>query len=131
MNYVNMRNECRLNAMLELREKFMRELADKRPAVLQDWPVDISKKESQQTVRDTVLKGVEEIFESLTHIRGWKPHRLTEISDFDKNAFLEEYVDAFNYFFSVLVMLGVSPEEFFEAYLKKDRIIHDRLKKDY
>ena len=47
------------------------------------------------------------------------------------DSFLEEYVDAFNYFLSVLVMLGVSAEEFFEAYEHKDRVIHDRLKKDY
>lgn len=124
-------DSCRLTKMLELREKFMKDLATKRPAVLQSWPVDISKKDSQQAVRDTVLKGVEEMFESLQHIRGWKPHRLTEITEFDKDAFLEEYVDAFNYFLSVLVMLDVSADEFFEAYAKKDRIIHDRLKKDY
>lgn len=116
---------------MELRERFMTDLAAKRPAVLQKWPVEISKKESQQIVRDTVLKGVEEIFESLSHIRGWKPHRLTEINEFDKDAFLEEYVDAFNYFLSVLVILGVSEEEFFAAYIKKDKIIHDRLDKDY
>lgn len=124
-------DDCKLNAMFHLREKFMKDLAAKRPAVLQRWPVDISKKESQQTVRDTVLKGVEEMFESLAHIRGWKPHRLTEINDFDRDSFLEEYVDAFNYFLSVLVMLGVTPDEFFEAYKKKDGIIHDRLKNDY
>jgi len=123
--------DCKLKTMLHLREAFMKELASKRPAVLQDWPVDITKKESQQAVRDTVLKGVEEMFESLAHIRGWKPHRLTEICDFDRESFLEEYVDAFNYFLSVLVMLGVDEKEFFDAYVKKDRIIHDRLGKDY
>lgn len=124
-------DDCKLNVMFQLREKFMKDLAAKRPAVLQSWPVDISRKESQQVVRDTVLKGVEEMFESLAHIRGWKPHRLTEINEFDRESFLEEYVDAFNYFLSVLVMLGVTPEEFFEAYTKKDNIIHDRLKGDY
>lgn len=124
-------DNCRFAKMMELRERFMADLAAKRPAVLQKWPVEISKKESQQIVRDTVLKGVEEIFESLSHIRGWKPHRLTEINEFDKDAFLEEYVDAFNYFLSVLVILGVSEEEFFAAYVKKDKIIHDRLDKDY
>lgn len=124
-------DNCRFAKMMELRERFMTDLAAKRPAVLQKWPVEISKKESQQIVRDTVLKGVEEIFESLSHIRGWKPHRLTEINEFDKDAFLEEYVDAFNYFLSVLVILGVSEEEFFAAYIKKDKIIHDRLDKDY
>ena len=124
-------DSCRLTKMLELREKFMLDLAKKRPAVLQDWPVDITTKESQQHVRDTVLKGVEEMFESLQHLKNWKPHRSTEVQDFDHEAFLEEYVDAFNYFMSVLVMLGINAEELFQAYVKKDKIIHDRLQKDY
>jgi len=117
--------------MLELREKFMRDLADNRPAVLQQWPVDISTKQAQQVVRDTVLKGVEEMFESLSHVRGWKPHRLTEVNEFDRESFLEEYVDAFNYFLSVLVMLGITPEELFEAYVRKDKIIHERINRGY
>ena len=124
-------DDCKLNIMFQLREKFMKDLAEKRPAVLQHWPVDISKKESQQVVRDTVLKGVEEIFESLAEVRGWKPHRLTEINEFNREAFLEEYIDAFNYFLSVLIMLDVDANEFFEAYKKKDRIIHDRLANGY
>jgi dimeric dUTPase (all-alpha-NTP-PPase superfamily) len=123
--------ECKLKKMLELRERFMKDLASKRPAVLQTWPVNISAKESQQTVRDTMLKGVEEMFEALQHLKNWKPHRTTEITDFDHEAFLEEYVDAFNYFLSVLVMLGIDSEELFQAYARKDSIIHDRLKKDY
>jgi len=117
--------------MLQLREHFMSELAARRPMVLQQWPVDIKTKESQQVVRDTVLKGVEEMFESLQHLKNWKPHRDTEVRDFDHQAFLEEYVDAFNYFLSVLVMLGIDADEFYEAYLRKDAIIHERLKVGY
>lgn len=124
-------DNCKLDKMFDLREKFMRCLAEKRPATLQEWPLDISKKESQQVVRDTVLKGVEEIFESLAEVRGWKPHRLTEISEFNREAFLEEYIDAFNYFISVLIMLNISAEEFFEVYKRKDKIIHDRLTSGY
>lgn len=124
-------DNCKLDIMFQLREKFMKDLAEQRPAVLQVWPVDITKKESQQIVRDTVLKGVEEMFESLAHIRGWKPHRLTEINEFDRDSFLEEYIDAFNYFISVLIMLNVTPDELFEAYKKKDKIIHDRLERNY
>ena len=123
--------DCRLKSMFEMREAFMRSLAAARPAVLQEWPLDVSQKKSQQVVRDTVLKGVEEMFESLQHVRGWKPHRLTEVTEFDRDAFLEEYVDAFNYFLSVLVMLGVTPEEFYEAYVKKDATIHARLESGY
>lgn len=124
-------SDCRLQKMFELREAFMKALAERQPVVLQNWPVDISTKDSQQHVRDTVLKGVEEMFESLAHLKNWKPHRLTQNPDFDHAAFLEEYVDAFNYFLSVLVMLGITPEELFEAYVKKDKIIHERINRGY
>lgn len=117
--------------MLELREKFMRDLATARPAVLQKWPVDISTKEGQQAVRDTVLKGVEEMFEALAHLKNHKAHRLTEVKDFDQDSFLEEFVDAFNFFLAVPIMLGISTDEFFEAYLKKDAIIHERIRRGY
>jgi len=52
-------------------------------------------------------------------------------SDFDREEFLEEMVDAFNYFFAMLVMLGVTPEEFFDAYLAKNEKIHQRLSGNY
>lgn len=125
-------SDCKLEKMMYLRESFMKALADARKDVLQEWPLDISKKKSQQVVRDTVLKGVEEMFESLAHLKAWKPHKtVSEDPDFNRSEFLEEYVDAFNYFLSVLIMLDVDAEEFFDAYVKKDRIIHDRIKQNY
>lgn len=123
--------EDRLTRMLEMREHFMRELAANRPGVLQKWPVDITSKDGQQAIRDNVLKGVEEMFEALQHLKNWKPHRASEVKDFDQDAFLEEYVDAFNFFLAVPIMLGISADELFEAYLKKDVVIHDRIKRGY
>lgn len=121
----------KLDKMLIMREEFMRALAEKNKSVLQAWPVDIKLKASQQAVRDTVLKGVEEIFESLASLKNWKPHRQTEISDFNREEFLEEYVDSLNYFFAALIMLGITSDELFEAYKRKDAIIHKRLETNY
>ena len=121
----------RLSEIFERRESFMRKLREQMPHSSPEWPVDLSLKENQQHVRDMALRGVEEMFEALQHLKNWKPHRDTEIRDFDKAEFLEEVVDAFNYFLSVLVLTGVSSEEFFDAYAKKDRIIHKRLETGY
>lgn len=123
--------EDRLAKMLSLREQFMKDLAAARPAVLQKWPVDVKSREGQQAIRDNVLKGVEEMFEALQHLKNWKPHRASEVKDFDQDAFLEEYVDAFNFFLAVPIMLGISADELFEAYLKKDRIINERIHRGY
>jgi hypothetical protein len=121
----------RLDKIFELRKSFMSMLEDVKPGSYPLWPLDISSKASQQVLRDTALKGIEEMFEALQHLKNWKPHRSTEMPDFDRTDFLEEVVDAFNYFLSVLVLVGVTEDEFFEAYNKKDSIIRSRLTSGY
>lgn len=121
----------KLDEMFRLRQSFMEAMKTAKPGIYPSWPVDISEKESQQLLRDTALKGVEEMFEALGHLKNWKPHRTTEITEFDRDEFLEEIVDAFNYFFSILVLTGVTSDELFNTYVKKDDIIHKRLQTGY
>ena len=126
-----MNSSDKLDQMLFLRERFMAALKEKNNSVLPEWPVDVTSKKSQQVLRETVLKGVEEMFEALGHLKNWKPHRETEITDFDHEEFLEEFVDGMNYFLSVLVLLGHNSEDLFRVYKKKDQIIHDRIRRGY
>ena len=121
----------RLELMFSLREQFMHALNRHKPGAYPSWPVEISEKSSQQAMRDTALRGVEEVFEAMQHCRNWKPHRNVEDRSFDRDKFVEEMVDALNYFFSLLVMVGVDAQEFFLAFERKDRIIHQRLRSDY
>tara|TARA_R110000824_G_scaffold47830_1_gene135714 strand:- start:2190 stop:2543 length:354 start_codon:yes stop_codon:yes gene_type:complete len=117
--------------MFHLREDFMTALRHKIPESYPEWPLDLHKKKDQQFCRDMALRGVEEMFEALQHLKNWKPHRKTEIEEFDKEEFLEEIVDAFNYFFSILILTGHTSQDLYEAYLSKDQIIHKRLKTGY
>ena len=126
-----MKTTDKLEKMFELRNNFMRRIKELKPQEYPNWPINMGDKESQQHVRDMALRGVEEMFEALQHFKNWKPHRDAEIRDFDRQAFLEEIVDAFNYFFSVLILTGVSVDELFQAYAKKDEIIHARLSSGY
>ena len=121
----------RLDDIFKKREIFMCLIKEKFKDTYPDWPIDISKKNAQATVRETALKGVEEMFEALGHLKNWKPHRETEVPEFNRKEFLEEVVDSFNYFFSLLVLLGVDSEEFYEAFNYKDKIIKERLTKGY
>ena len=89
------------------------------------------KKDHQQICRDVALKGVEEMFEALQHLKNWKPHRVTEIKEFNRDDFLEEIVDAFNYFFSLVILTGFDENDLYETYIKKDKIIHKRLRDGY
>ena len=113
------------------RESFMQLIKNKFPETYPDWPVDLSDKKSQITCRETALKGVEEMFEALGHLKNWKPHRQTDMPEIDREEFLEEIVDAFNYFFSLIILIGVDVNEFYDAYNKKDKIIRSRIKEGY
>ena len=121
----------RLSEIFDRRESFMLRLRELMPESSPSWPVDLSAKENQQHVRDMALRGVEEMFEALQHLKNWKPHRQTEITEFDRGEFLEEIVDAFNYFLSILVLTGFSADDLMDAYRKKDEIINTRLESGY
>ena len=121
----------KLDTIFQKRELFMHLIRSKFPDTYSSWPVDISKKSSQVLLRETALKGVEEMFEALGHLKNWKTHRETEIPEIDREEFLEEIVDAFNYFFSLIILMGVDVDEFYLAFNKKDEIIRRRIEKGY
>ena len=121
----------KLDKMFSLREEYMEKLRSSIPDSYPAWPLDLSNKSDQQFCRDMALRGVEEMFEALQHLKNWKPHRMTEFHEFDREEFLEEIVDAFNYFFSIVVLTGHTSEDLYEAYVKKDNIIHKRLDDGY
>ncbi len=123
--------EDRLQELFDLREAFMSKLVERVPGSHPKYPLDLSKKSDQQFCRDMALRGVEEMFEALQHLKNWKPHRVTEVKDFNRDDFLEEIVDAFNYFFSLIILTGFSVDDLYEAYIKKDKIIHERLDSGY
>ena len=117
----------RLQEMFRLRIAFMDAIeGEDAPLIL-----DMRQKESQRHLRDVSLRGVEEVFEALQHLKNWKPHRKTEIPDFNRDEFLEEYVDAFNYFFSVIIKAGFTSDDLYEMFVRKDRVIHERLNNGY
>jgi len=118
--------------MFKLRNEFINQMRSDRPGSYLALPLDLRKKESQQFCRDLALRGVEEMFEALQHLKNWKPHRITEFNEApDREEFLEEIVDALNYFFSLLIASGFNEKDLFEAYRKKHDIIMKRLKEGY
>lgn len=121
----------KLEEMFELREEFMRLLCQRFEGYYPEWPLDVTKKESQILLRDVTLKGVEEMFEALQELKNAKSHRQTEVPHLDREAFLEEIVDAMKYFFTTLKLVGVTPEELHAAYVKKHMKICDRLRDGY
>lgn len=115
-----------------MRKEFMTALSSHVSNAYPQQPIDLGSKKSQQHFRDLALRGVEEIFEALQHLRNTKPHRVTEITEpVDVDAFKEEMVDAFNFFFTLLILMDVDSDDLYEAFKKKDQIIHERIKSGY
>jgi len=119
----------RLKEVFELREEFMNLINEKVDGAYPKWPVDLSKKKNQQAIREFAFRGMEELFEALLHLKNWKDHREETygVPEFDREEFLEEMIDAFNYFLAIIVLAGVDHEDFFDAYVRKHGIITDRL----
>ena len=122
---------CKLEAMFNLRKEFITRLEKEIPGSYPEVPVDLRSKSGQKLCRDLALKGVEEMFEALQHLKNWKDHKLTETPDVDGDEYLEEIVDAFNYFFSLIIASGFTHEDLYNAYIKKDKKIHKRLTNKY
>ena len=124
---------CNLTRMFLLRQQFIDEMKEYHSGSYPErLPLDLRQKESQQFCRDLALRGVEEMFEALQHLKNWKPHRMTEFNEApDREEFLEEIVDALNYFFSLLIVSGFNDKDLSEAYEKKHEVIMNRLKEGY
>lgn len=118
--------------MFKKRLAFIEQMQESKPGSYPEFPLDMSRKDSQQVCRDLALRGVEEMFEALAHLKNWKPHRSTDIKDeLNRDEFLEEVVDALNYFFAMLIVTGFNHEDLYVAYIKKDKVIRERLKNGY
>lgn len=121
----------KLVKIFELRRDFITALSESIPGSYPTLPADLSKKSNQQFCRDLALRGVEELIEAVQELKNSKSHRQTEIKEFDRNAFLEEIVDSLNFIFSLVIVSGFTEDDLFDAYLKKDMILHDRLDNGY
>ena len=119
----------KLQRIFALREEFMQKINSTVPDAYPSWPVDLSKKKNQKAIREFAFRGMEELFEALLHLKNWKDIREETygVPEFDREEFLEEMIDAFNYFLAIIVLSGVDYKEFFNAYVRKHDIITERL----
>ena len=124
--------DCNLERMFILRNEFIDKMRKELPGSYPEFPIDLRTKDSQQFCRDLALRGVEEMFEALQHLKNWKPHRQTEFNEGPNKAeFLEEIVDALNYFFSLLITAGFNEDDLTAAYILKHEIIMRRIEEGY
>jgi len=119
----------KLQNMFDQQKEFM--LLLKKHRNFPSWPIDITTKKGQQFCREIVFNSVEEYFEALQHLKNWKSHRVTEIKNIQRDKFIEELCDMLHYFIELSIVVGVSPEELYNAYMKKGEINESRIKTGY
>lgn len=116
-----------MDHMFALQEAFMRHVGEKYSDFPREWPIDMTTKAAQRLCRDTVWKAQHELAEAVIELKNAKEHRVDNAATLDRSHFIEELVDAWKYMQEVMIFMGVSVQEFYDAYLEKDAVIHRRL----
>ncbi len=121
----------KLEEMFRLQANFMSLLSEKNESFPKNWPLDLSQKKNQLECRDLVFNTMQELFEAILELKNSKKHRQTELPEFNREKFVEECVDAQKFFLELLIFIGVTPDEFYKMYLKKDAVNIARLQQGY
>ena len=94
-------------------------------------PFDLSDKKSQQHLRNLAYECMGELFEANILLKNSKSHRATDISDFDKDSYLEELTDVLHYFLGIVICSGISVDELFQKFMEKGETNFNRIKSGY
>lgn len=95
-----------------------------------EYPVDLTTKPGQRFVREIAFNLIEELMEASFCLRN-KMHRLTDESSFDRPHYVEELGDALAYFIEICVVSGITADELYTEYSRKNRVVRERLQKGY
>ena len=114
--------------IFERQTKFMEELRDNDK--LTEWPVDLTTKPGQRLIKETVFNLIEELAEASFTLKN-RTHRVTDVRMLDIGHYKEELGDAMAYLIEVCILSGFTPEEMYEEYKRKNKIVSERLKSGY
>lgn len=119
----------KLQEMWEQQRKFMVLLQERRD--FPQFPVDMTTKSGQKLLKSITHECMHELFEANQVLKNSKDHRVTDVSDFNREHYVEELVDALHYFIEIAILSGVSMNELYEAYMKKGEINNRRIENGY
>jgi hypothetical protein len=119
----------KLQKMWEQQLEFMNLLKEKRG--FPEFPVDISSKSGQKFLKGITYECMGELFEANQELKNSKTHRATEITDLDKEAYLEELIDSLHFFFEIVIASGITLDEMYDAYMRKGVKNFNRIENGY
>lgn len=94
-------------------------------------PVDVTSKAGQQLIEKISFDVMKELFEAIQHLKNSKQHRITQITEFNRDDFKEEIVDALHYFIEVCILAGLTRQEVEDAYFEKGERNFERIRNGY
>lgn len=121
--------EDRLLQMYDKQRSFMELLQKKRG--FPEFPVDLASKSGQKVCKQVAFDAMSELFEAIQELKNSKDHRATDVHGFDRDHYVEELVDCLHYFFEIAILSGVSADELYDAFAKKDEVNRQRIENGY
>jgi hypothetical protein len=99
---------------------------DKMP----EWPIDITSKPGQRLIKETLFNMIEELAEASFTLKN-RMHRLTDARVLDVEHYKEELGDALAFFMEACILSGISPQDLYNEYCRKNEVVVNRLKNGY
>jgi len=124
-----MNDSDRLKQMFEQQTSFMKLLKLKRG--FPEFPLDLNLKENQVFCKHIVYEIMGELFEAVQELRNSKSHRVTDVKEFNRDKLVEEVVDSLHYFHELCILMDITPNELFHAYMKKGDVNVKRINNNY
>lgn len=93
--------------------------------------IDFKELDNEKRIEETKEYALQLIDETLEFIRetNWKNHRKQNINIIRSNM-LEEAIDIFKYWLSIMVLWGFNPEEIVDEYKRKSAVVEQRFKQE-
>lgn len=118
----------KLDAAFMLQRQFMDLLVenDKLP----EYPVDPTTKPGQRLIKETVWNLVEELAEASFTLKN-RMHKLSDDKELDFEHYREELGDAFAFFIEICHLSGITAQQLFDEYRRKNLVVRQRLEAGY
>lgn len=96
-----------------------------------EYPVDLTTKQGQRLFKEVAFNMIEELMEASFTLKN-RMHKLSEDVGVDWEHFREELcADTLAYYIELLLVAGISPEQAYEEYAKKNDVVKKRLRDGY
>ena len=98
--------------------------------ILPEYPIDLKTKPGQRLIKENIFNTVEELCEASFTLKN-RVHRVTDADALDFKHYVEELGDAMAYFMEVCILSGISADQLFDEYCRKNAIVKKRLEDGY